>query len=98
MNILIASSKLADVTRTAARSVPHQRDRKHPVLNCCRLTAGGNSLSICGTDLATGIQQTSHLLWKGRLDADKVGTLWVSTARRLLRQFAGSASKQIEAA
>jgi DNA polymerase III sliding clamp (beta) subunit (PCNA family) len=55
MNILIASSKLADVTRTAARSVPHQRDRKRPVLNCCRLTAGGNSLSICGTDLATGI-------------------------------------------
>jgi len=33
--------------------------------------------------------QTLHLLEKGRLDADKVGGRWVSTARRLLVQFAG---------
>jgi hypothetical protein len=35
------------------------------------------------------VQETRHLLWRGRLDADKNGHLWVSTARRLLRQFAG---------
>jgi DNA polymerase III sliding clamp (beta) subunit (PCNA family) len=54
MNLLISSTKLADVARTAVRAVRHYRDSKSPILNCCRLTAGGN-LSIYGTDLDTGI-------------------------------------------
>jgi DNA polymerase III subunit beta len=54
VNLLIEATTLADAARAAARSVRAQRDRKVPVLNCCRLTAGGN-LSIYGTDLDTGI-------------------------------------------
>jgi hypothetical protein len=37
-------------------------------------------------------QTVKHLLLKGRLDADKVGHIWFSTPRRLLRQFAGNAA------
>jgi len=54
MNLLIAPAKLADVARTAALAVRLQRDLRFPILNCCRLTAGGN-LSIFGTDLDSGI-------------------------------------------
>jgi hypothetical protein len=32
-------------------------------------------------------EQTYHLLDLGRLDADKIGNLWVSTPRRLRQQF-----------
>jgi hypothetical protein len=38
--------------------------------------------------------QTFPLLNKGLLDADKVGGTWVSTARRLLNQFAGRRAAQ----
>jgi hypothetical protein len=34
-------------------------------------------------------RQVHHLLTQGRLDADKVGSLWVSTPRRLLKRIAG---------
>lgn len=34
-------------------------------------------------------KKTEHLLRAGVIDADKLGRLWVSTPRRLLRQFAG---------
>jgi hypothetical protein len=40
------------------------------------------------------VEQTSHLLWKKRIDADKFGSQWVSTPRRLLKMFAGHAAKQ----
>jgi hypothetical protein len=35
---------------------------------------------------------TFHLLASGKLDADKVGDQWVTTRRRLRRQFGGAAS------
>jgi hypothetical protein len=37
-------------------------------------------------------RQTHYQLSAGRLDADKLGGRWVSTPRRLLRQFAGKAA------
>jgi DNA polymerase III subunit beta len=52
MNLLIASAKLADVARTAARAV--RSNHRISILECCRLTAGGK-LSVYGTDLGTGI-------------------------------------------
>ena len=35
---------------------------------------------------------TFHLLEDGRIDADKVGKQWVSTPRRLRKQFGGRAA------
>lgn len=35
---------------------------------------------------------TYHLLESGKLDADKVGDQWVTTRRRLRRQFGGRAA------
>jgi hypothetical protein len=34
-------------------------------------------------------KQVRYALERGLLDADKLGNIWVSTPRRLLRQFAG---------
>jgi hypothetical protein len=34
--------------------------------------------------------QTNYLLIKRRIDATKVGRLWVTTRRRLLNQFSGT--------
>jgi hypothetical protein len=35
------------------------------------------------------VKQVRYGLERGRFDADKLGKSWVSTPRRLLRQFAG---------
>jgi DNA polymerase III sliding clamp (beta) subunit (PCNA family) len=40
-------------------AVRHQDRRQFPILNCCRLTAGGN-LSVYGTDLDTGVTAGCH--------------------------------------
>jgi hypothetical protein len=37
-------------------------------------------------------KRVRYLLERGLIDADKVGRIWISTPRRLLRQFAGRAS------
>ena len=37
-------------------------------------------------------KQTFYLLEQGRLDADKIGQIWVSTRRLLRKQFAGKAA------
>jgi hypothetical protein len=39
---------------------------------------------------------TYHLLENGRLDADRLGGRWVSTARRLRAQFAGRSAVKHE--
>jgi hypothetical protein len=37
--------------------------------------------------------QTNYLLLKRRIDATKVGRLWVTTRRRLLNQFSGNGAE-----
>jgi DNA polymerase III sliding clamp (beta) subunit (PCNA family) len=58
MHILIAAASLAAVARTAARAVRQQRNSRFPILNCCRLTAGGD-LAGYATDLDTAIAATA---------------------------------------
>jgi hypothetical protein len=43
-------------------------------------------------EIGKTITQTNYLLIKGRIDADKIGKLWVTTRRRLRNQFGGAAS------
>jgi DNA polymerase III subunit beta len=78
MNLLISSTNLANAARIAARAVRHQKDRKFPILNCCRITAGSN-LSIYGTDLDTGIaaKVECDVLDPGEaaVDAQKLGDI-----------------------
>jgi DNA polymerase III subunit beta len=54
VNLFISASKLANAARSAALAVRYEKDRRFPILNCCRLTGDGN-LRIYGTDLDTGI-------------------------------------------
>lgn len=42
-----------------------------------------------GSVIKCNTRQVNHLLRTGRLDANKVGTRWVSTARRLRRSILG---------
>jgi DNA polymerase III subunit beta len=59
MNLLISSAKLADAARTAGRAVRRQQNNRFPILDCCRLSAGGASLTVHGTDLDTAIEAST---------------------------------------